>query len=316
MTVAPLPAACLLAAAASLSNAAQSVSLVPKWQPGDKLRYEMVRTRERSQKSEPARKGGARTDFGVEVLSASKTGFVLAWTWGETRIDDPDLASNLAARKMANLMNGVRMILDVDPDGAFRGVQNWEELKEKGTRLMDAMKDELKKAGIDETTSAAIRAQASALFASKEQIDQFVTREPQLFFMVMGAEFDGDTPNEMDSELPNPFGGEPFPSRARVALKGIDKEAGLARVTFQQTVEPNAARRIMERSLRDMAKRLGKPAPDGPLVKDLVIEDSAEFAIEISTGWIQSLTHTRMSKVDAGFQRETVAITRKKENRK
>jgi hypothetical protein len=244
-------------------------------------------------------------------MSASKTGFVLAWTWDETRLDDPELASNIVARKMVNLMNGFRMILDVDPEGVFRGVQNWAELKDKGTTLLETVSDELKKAGLDEAALGAIRDQVSSMFASKEQINQFAAREPQLFFMVMGAEFDGDAPIQMDSELPNPFGGEPFPSRARMALKELDKETGLARVTFQQTVEPTEARRIMEQSLRDMAKRMGKPAPGGPLFKDFAIEDHADFVIETSTGWIRSLTHTRKSRVDAGFQQETIEITRK-----
>jgi hypothetical protein len=317
LTVLPVCAACLIAAAVSVSIAVQpSVSLLPKWQAGDKLRFEMVRTRERSQKGGPARRSSAATDFEVEVLSASKTGFVLAWTWDETRLDDPELASNIVARKMVNLMNGFRMILDVDPDGAFRGVQNWAELKDKGARLIDTVSGELKKAGLDEATLAAVRGQVSAMFASREQIDQFATREPQLFFMVMGVEFDSAAPNEMDSELPNPFGGKPFPSRARIALKELDKETGLARVTFQQTVEPAEARRIMEQSLREMAKQVGKPAPDGPLFKDFAIEDRADFVIDTSTGWIRSLTHTRTSRVDAGFQQETIEITRKVETRK
>lgn len=308
---------CLLAVVASVSAVAQpAVSIVPKWQVGDKLRFEMVRTRERSQKGEPARRGSAATDFEVEVLSAGKTGFVLAWTWAETRLDDPDLASNLVARKMANLMNGFRMILDVNQDGAFRGVQNWAELKDKGITLVEAVSDELKKAGLDEAAVGTIRGQVSATFASQEQINQFATREPQLFFMAMGAEFDGDAPIEMDSELPNPFGGEPFPSRARIALKELDKETGLARVTFQQIVQPGEARRIMEQSLREMAKRIGKPAPDGPLFKDVAIEDHADLVIETSTGWIRSLTHTRKSRVDAGFQQESIEIARKMEARK
>lgn len=304
---------CLLAGAASVSNAAQSVSLVPKWQAGDKLRFEMVRTRERSQKGEPARRGIAATDFEVEVLSASKTGFVLAWTWDETRIDDPELASNVVARKMANLMNGFRMILDADPHGAFRGVQNWAELKDKGARLIETVSDEMKKAGLDEATLSTVRGQVSAMFASKGQIDRFATREPQLFFMIMGTEFEGDAPIEMDSELPNPFGGESFPSRARIALKEVNKETGLAHVTFQQIVEPKEARRIMEQSLREMARRIGKPAPDGPLFKDFFIEDHADFVIETATGWIESVAHTRTSRVDAGFQRETIEISRKKD---
>jgi hypothetical protein len=58
MTVRPACAACLIAAAVSVPIAAQPfVSLVPKWQVGDKFRFEMVRTRERSQKGERCAQG-------------------------------------------------------------------------------------------------------------------------------------------------------------------------------------------------------------------------------------------------------------------
>jgi hypothetical protein len=62
---------CLVAGMVSASNAAQTVSLLPKWQAGGKLRFEMVRTRERSQKGEPARRGVAATDFEVSITRKS-----------------------------------------------------------------------------------------------------------------------------------------------------------------------------------------------------------------------------------------------------
>jgi hypothetical protein len=301
----------LLALPTVASAADNSLELLPRWKKGEKLRFELIKSRQKAQGDKVTLKSTARTDVEIEVLSASKDAFTLAWTYGETRLDDPSQAKNPLTQKMANLLNGYRIVLKLDSQAGIQGVQNWQELKQRSTKLLEALSAELQAAGLDAATVAKVQAEAQSMFSSKQQIEQLGTRDAQLFFMPLGIEFEGNKPVELDDKLPNPFGGEPFPSRVRFALTAADK--GLAKITWGQTVAPEEARRIMEKTLKERAERSGKPPSDADLLQAFIIEDAAEFSVEISSGWIQTFTHKRVIKTGESSQEDAVAMTRKKQ---
>jgi hypothetical protein len=66
----------------------------------------------------------------IEVLNVGKDGFTVAWTWGETKLDDPVQAANPMARKLSNLIQDQRIVLELDSQAGIKGVQNWKELQD------------------------------------------------------------------------------------------------------------------------------------------------------------------------------------------
>ena len=46
-------------------------------------------------------------------------------------------------------------------------------------------------------------------------------------------------------------------------------------------------------------------------LKNMSMEDHAEFVLEMSTGWVRSLRHTRRISLEGGFQQDDVTIVRK-----
>jgi hypothetical protein len=67
----------------------------------------------------------------------------------------------------------------------------------------------------------------------------------------------------------------------------------------------------MEKTLKDLGQRLGKPAPEGDMLKSFNMEDDAEFVVEISSGWIQSFTHKRLTGTEGFTQENVISATRK-----
>jgi hypothetical protein len=292
-------------------GAEDSLEVLPRWTKGEKARYEIIKTRRTAQGKSITRKTTTRTALEIEVLSANDDGYVLAWTLGATRFDDPKQAKDPLIRRMGNLLKHKRIILELDSQAAIIGVQNWRELKESSAKMLDVLTEELNAAELDQGTIAKMRSQVASMFATKQQVEQLCTREAQMFFMPLGIELAPSEPFEYEDRLPNAFGGEPFPSRAQFALKAVDRATGRANITWTQTIPPDDARRIMEETLRNLARRLGKPVPDEEQLKNLVIADTAEFVLEVSTGWIYSLTHERSTKTEGTSQEDVVTITRK-----
>lgn len=293
--------------------AGDRIELTPHWKKGQKLRYEMRKKARRSRGDKVTFNTTARTDFEIEVLSASRESIVLAWTFGETKFDDPKLTANPLWNKMQHLLQGHRIILELDARGDIRGVQNWKELKDKSVKLIEAIIGELKTADAKQELLDKIRSQAVSMYATKEQVEQLTIGDAALLLMAFGKEFKGDRPIEFEDTLPNMMGGAPFPARSRFALKEVEKRQGLASVAWSQHVDTEKARRIMEQSIREMARQLGKPAPDGDLFKKLTIESNAEFRIDLSSGAVQSLTYRRAVTIDDTVQDVVISITRKKD---
>ena len=88
-----LLAAVALALGAAPPCAAADVSLLPAWKKGERVEYELVKTRRKERGGVVQSDETTRTPVTVEVLEAGRSGFLLAWTPGETRFDNPALAA-------------------------------------------------------------------------------------------------------------------------------------------------------------------------------------------------------------------------------
>ena len=302
-----------LLAMTNAATAEDSFEILPRWKKGETVRYEIVKSRIKTQPDRTPLNTTNRTDLEIQVLKAAKDGFALAWTLGETRIDDPAEAKNPLTKATVNLLKGHRIVLELDSQAAIEGIENWQEVQERTRKMLDLITRELKASGVDAKAIAGLRAQSESMFGSKEQVERYATQDAQLFFMPIGVEFDSSRVVALEDQLANPFGGEPLPSRVRFTLKEVDKKAGVAKVTWSQTVAPEDARRIMNKTVAEMAKRMGKPVPDADLLKSFTIEDAAEFIVDISSGWIQNLTHQRLTKTGGRTQTDVIRITRKRE---
>jgi hypothetical protein len=312
---APVTAALLFATSLLVGGGAgaeeETVRLLPRWKQGEKLRYELVKTRRKTVGTEPATEGSNRTPIDVEVLRAAEDSYTLAWTTRETTMTAQAGETEKLAKRFADLTKDLRIVLDLDARAVLTGVRNWQEVRDTVKKALDVICDEFAKSGVDAATIAKTRGQITPTFAGKTQVEQFCTRDLQPFLMAIGMEFEGGKPVEFDDKLPNPFAGEPFPSKGRFTLRGVDRELGVANVDFRQTIDPEAARRIMAKTLSDMEKRMGRSVPDGDALKSLTIEDSGEFCIDLASGWVRSLTHRRVTKTDTGSQEDVAAFTRK-----
>jgi len=291
--------------------AEDSVDLPLRWQVGQRLQYEIVKSGRKTRDGEATFKATTRTDLEIEVLRADADGYLIAWTQGETRFDDPQPAADPMLQRMTNLVRGLRVLLQIDSEANVVGVRNWKELKETIGKILSTVTDELKISGMDATMLSKITAQLASMYATREQIEMMCTREPRMFFLVLGGSFSAPEPTEYQDRLPNPFGGEPFPSRAAFVLKGVDRQSQRATIAWTQTLDPEHARRIMEKSLKDLAARVGGPVPQGDVLESMMVEDTAEFVVDLSSGWLDRLSHKRLVRTGAATQEDVLTIARK-----
>ena len=73
------------------------------------------------------------------MLSADDDGYLVGWTADKTTFDSPSQAEHSFLGQVVNLMNGLQIILEIDSQGAIKGVRNWRELKAAALKSLDAL---------------------------------------------------------------------------------------------------------------------------------------------------------------------------------
>lgn len=289
-----------------------AVQLLPRWKKGDKVVYEMARSRKKTLGDKAPAAATSKADLEIEVLEAREDGFAVTWKTGELTFDTPAAkGAEAIAQRIASPTSGLGVVFELDDHASIQRVRNWKEVQEASRKTVDVICAEMERAGVDSKVIAATRAQAAALCADEASVQSLCTREAQVFFMAIGAELQRDRPIEFDDQLPNPFGGAPFPCKGRFSLAGVDRKSGVATVDFAQTLSPADTRRIMEETLKALAQRTGREPPDAEALKSLTIEDSAQFAIELATGWPRTITHKRVTRAASASQEDAMTFRRK-----
>ena len=289
-----------------------SIKVLPHWKQGDRVHLEIARARVKSADGTSTITGKTHTDFTIEVLSANDDGYLVGWTAGKTKFDSPSQAEHSFLGEVVNLMNGLQIILEIDSHGAIRGVQNWKGLKATALKSLEALAttEDLQKEKPDKARMSSLRAQWESMLGTKAQVEELCTREAQIYFMVLGREYTHNNPYEYEDLLPNPLGGEAFPTHARMALKTFDKQAGQAVITWSQIADPKQVARILESKMKEMSARLGKKPLEGEFPKAISMQDHAEIVVDVATGWVKTLAHARSVNFGTRAQVDTTSIIR------
>jgi len=289
-----------------------SIEVLPHWKKGETFRLEVTRARVKSADGKSTITGKTHTDFTIEVLSANDDGYHVGWTAGETKFDSPSQAEYSFLGQVVNLMNGLQIILDIDSHGAIRGVQNWKELRATALKVLDALAttEDLQKEKPDKALMSSLRAQWESMLGTKEQVEELCAREAQVYFKVLGRGYARNEPFEYEDLVPNPLGGDAFPTHARMALKTFDKQAGRAVITWSQTADPTQVARILESTIKEMSARLGKKPLEGEFPQAISMQDNAEIVIDVATGWVKTLKHARSVNFGTRAQVDTTLMIR------
>ena len=289
-----------------------SIEVLPHWKKGETFRLEVTRARVKSADGKSTITGKTHTDFTIEVLSANDDGYHVGWTAGETKFDSPSQAEHSFLGQVVNLMNGLQIILEIDSHGAIRGVQNWKELRATALKVLDALAttEDLQKEKPDKALMSSLRAQWESMLGTKEQVEELCAREAQVYFKVLGRGYARNEPFQYEDLLPNPLGGDAFPTHARMVLKTFDNQAGQAVITWSQTADPTQVARILESMLKEIRARLGKKPVDGEFPNSISMQDDAEIVVDVTTGWVKTLKHARSVNFGARAQVDTTSMIR------
>jgi hypothetical protein len=284
-----------------------TIELVPNWKAGEKRSLEIIKTRDR-------RVGGkvtlatTRTEALLTILEADEYGYILEWTFGETHFDDPRQANNHLTMAIANISKGLVLKLQIDSLGSIEGVTNWEEFRTKAEEAFGIIANELKGV-MDQAAVDTIISQIRSIYSSEENIVLYLLPEAQLLFLPVGLTYTISEPIDYEDLLPNPLGGDPVPITAYFLLKEYDPATGDAQIEWKQSFDAGKSKEIIEENLKKQAEQMGDPGPGANEIPEITRNDSAEFTVDINSGWVKYVNCTKEISMKGATQIDTITIS-------
>ncbi|MHC5020430.1 MAG: hypothetical protein ACYTGX_10020 [Planctomycetota bacterium] len=271
--------------AAGQEQAAEAITFVCDWKVGEKRTFTRAKRAQDLRGGTPVTDRTTTTEFTVEVLSKTEDGgHTIAWTWGDTTLETTVPVTPMM-RKFANLIKGVRIEMELDATGGILKVLNEEAVYQQVQKAIQPLKEALEGMGL----APDVLKQTLATLGSKETVAATSVGECRIFFMGSGGQMEKGKELWYEDALPNPYGGDPFPAKARFLLTRAEKERNELHIDWFQELEPKKTVAILKQVL---SKRYGREITDAEL-PNYSINDRANFSVEWDTAWPKRVTHSR-----------------------
>jgi hypothetical protein len=299
-----LAAFCLWSTAAAATASEARVDLAPRWQAGSHMSYELAKTRTKQGSSRDL-SATSRTDVQIEVIQATDEDFLVRATFGETRYEDEKTQSAPLVRQLANLMKGLDVEMVVDREGAVQRIRNWADIHTHTSKLIQVLTEFLKQSGAPAAMVEQLSARLKQTFSTEDSIRTAVMRELNLLFLPLGKTYSETAPVHYASDVPALFGAGTLKSKGSYELTSLDADRGLATIRWTQSVDPQDLAKHTEAVAGTLKSA---PAPSNAQVPTMTLNDTAEFVVDLHSGWPVSIAHTRRVESGAASQTETTVF--------
>ncbi len=201
----------------------------------------------------------------------------------------------------------MKFIYQTDESGSFIELINWEEIRDCVNKVINKLSNYKLFKNIKEKTK--VINQIKAIFQSKEMIEQVVIKEIQLYHAPYGLEYSLDEKLEIEAQLPNPFGGEPFPTIIFMELTDLQPELNYCNLVIGQKINSRKAENILLDLMKKLIPDTKKLLKKDEMFKIFNISDHTEYKVELDSGWINDLLFKRTMIVNNIKQIDSYKMT-------
>jgi hypothetical protein len=282
----------LACAVAVFAQDTKPTQLPHDWAVGTAYHVEFTTTEEQFEAGHTTMHRVSHNPFDVEVLARRTDGYTYRWTFTKPTFETEAVLPGSFLEKFANLSDGLRVDVLADASGSATALVEPAAIDahfERKSKELIAYYEA--HGGLTEKEMASLKQVLPTL--KGPNFEASYMHFSRIFYMPAGSALVLGEKREYEDHLPNPFGGEPLPSKAFLRLTKIDASANEAVVDWRQSIDPAKASPILEASIREFAKRTGRPLPTEASLNLDAIEDASTYVYDLATGIPKSVVNTR-----------------------
>lgn len=290
----------LLLVASPLARA--TITLPLPWQQGLKVRYQSdsVQEKIRAGKHERAQ---TRETAVLEIVEANEKGYLQVWHSQAPRVevsgDGEDMAAKREiARKMSERFADVPLQAELDAQGVYTGIRNWEQL---GATLREVMLPFMTKQaqGRPELAAAdAAKLRETILpvlhrMTTQSAVNTTLGKQAAIYNFFTAPSLAPGKPKTYEDTLPSPWSADILPTVGSFEMTEVDEKAGTVSIRWQQSIDPVKGAAVARKMLEAIAGAPLTQAVAAGLPEGLKLTDEATVVIDRKSGVPLSLVHRR-----------------------
>lgn len=272
---------------------AGSLHIAVTFPQGARYRLEVTETRER------VRDGGLvmaqSSEMGVDMVvnPGPSDGSLIVWTYGPATIETAgDPRAGRLASEIGKLIDGQIVEYRTSRSGEVTGIGNPDQLSSFYEKAIERVLASITAQADDPQVVDIIRANLAPLmsgdYAAARALDL-----PKLMHFFSGLELAAGQTYSRDSVMSLPPSADALPSTLEYELKWFDRAAGVAWLNWRQSVDPQRAAGAIRVYIETLAAQAGRSLPEGFDIGAINVSDSADYEIDLATGFPKQVIYTR-----------------------
>jgi hypothetical protein len=218
----------------------------------------------------------------IEVLSASESEFVFAWTWATLEHSGQGRVGHHEPGILADLLDGQRIEFALSRDGSALSLRNYDAVRPRLEARLEQVVDSRRPRLGENPVLEGFRRDFLDLIRTPAAAADVLLQDPQTLLGCLIGRITAGEQVHAPAELPNPFGGPAFPAEANVAV--VDLPPGKASIAWRVTPRGSEMAGVMAETVRRMEIRAGR-RKKVPRVMSLSLRSEGEATITLGSTW-------------------------------
>lgn len=293
----------LIASAVSLSAQNRitdsSVTCIAFWKKGEERKLKITHTKSRGTSETDMRSEDAMSYIArVTVLDSTADGYKIKWKFTQPQLQKTGVIKDGSG---VPIFDGMEFIFSTNDGGMFMELENWEEVRDNYRKLfLLSAKD---------TTDAVFKStmeKALAMFSTREQVENSMIKEIQIYHSVYGLEFNRAVVKTA-AILPSPYVSEGLPATTEIVANLSPVSSAYLTIGMNVQLERKGTAKV----LKEVFKKMGVSGNDADLnkaIESMDISEKSEYQVRLSDGWIKQAIMTRISQTGPIRQAESFLI--------
>ncbi len=280
-----------------------TVTFITYWEKGDSYDFVMHKSKLKYSGDTLKSETNIYTDLSMSVVESTDTDYTISLTYGETAIEGD---SNPVLLLLTSLTGGSEYQYKISEMGEFQELLNWQDIRDYIEKMVDTVKANIPdKQGVQQAFAL-----ITGLYDSKEKVEASA-KSVQLYHAPYGMEYALNDKLSFESELPNPFGGNPIPAIYSLELTEINKEDGYCVLEITQTIDKVKAKEFVLDFVKKIMPALANKNEEELEDKIPVFEitDKMQFQMDLNSGWIVYCENIRSVVAGPTRQVETTSLS-------
>jgi hypothetical protein len=267
-------------------------SVLAYWEPGDQRSYHVVRERT------GPRPGRSTYTIAFKVLDATDSTYVLECLFNNMTTDAtlPEAGRDRAVfQRLLAASNGLRIVCTTDETGIPEALANRQEVEEHARQVMAGI--------LDLALNPEERRQmqhALGPVIDADALAQDALEDIGNILFPFGVAYITGRKEEVQSEVANPLGGEPFRTQQEFTMTHLDSSAHTARMRMVQHIDPKAIDDDIEELLDSSGGEGLNPEGRELLrrtIEGITINETMDINVDLRGAWTTRLVFVRETTV-------------------